>query len=48
MSAECWHRFEASLITNIKRKKPSLDEDRNECGKTNEDKITSNLFIKSV
>jgi len=29
------------LITNIKRKKPSLDEGKNECGKTNEDKITS-------
>jgi len=29
------------LITNIKRKKPSLDEDKNECGETNEAKITS-------
>jgi len=29
------------LITNIKRKKPSLDEDKNECGETNETKITS-------
>jgi len=29
------------LITSIKRKKPSLDEDKNECVETNEAKITS-------
>jgi len=28
------------LITNIKRKKLSLDEDKKECGKTSEAKIT--------
>jgi len=33
--------FKASLISNIKRKKPSLDEDKNERGKNNEAKITS-------
>jgi len=37
----CRHGFETSLITNSKRKKPSLDEDKNECGKTNEHKVTS-------
>jgi len=31
--------FETSLISNIKRKKSSLD--RNECGKRNDGKITS-------
>jgi len=29
------------LIANIKLKKASLDGDKNECGKTNEAKITS-------
>jgi len=29
----CWHGFETSLITYIKRKKPSLGEHKNECGK---------------
>jgi len=31
--------FESSSISNIKRKKPSLD--KNKCGKTNKGKITS-------
>jgi len=33
--------FEASLISNIKCLKPSLDEDKKESGKNNEGKITS-------
>jgi len=40
--------FDTSLISNIKRKKPSQGED-NECGKTNEAKIWSkSIDIKSV
>jgi len=41
----CGHGFETSLITNIKLMRPSLDEDKNECGKTDEAKITSSLVI---
>jgi len=33
--------FGTSLISNIKHKKPSLGEDKNECSETNESKITS-------